>query len=435
MKAVAVRQYMERKPAWIRGSIEIRQGAWQTAHRKRTCKVGRENLCNICRCSCCYISTDWKGRVCHLPLSSHLERARRSDPWLPARELLTNEGTARTTVVTQSHAVMLSSTLTPHSLPSAWGWSRWLIHSYPTQCAQITILCYSVANEDDIQKLLTTAPEQLTDQELLLSTISAADLSRKHSDGWDKEHPKFLFWDKAYRFWTFTVRCHMTSQITDSGKHKRGKHRPNSNSQCTTQTSYVRARAGKSRYRDRQRHHRSGCKQADQPDCHGQIGQKALSWELGGGVEWSSDWKRFDVWFLQWHPRPQGYTGDCAVCWFHHHVLQQAWERYCFAQKDHLDRHDSARDRWSSTAGDHAGLGPTLQGNRVLIHGRRMPKYYQQTNLQYTNGIWCIHKRSPCLWHIGARQKHAFHCKFHAVSVSGVLNHFAIKGFCTLRNN
>ncbi len=36
--------------------------------------------------------------------------------------------------------------------------------------------------EDDIQKLHTTAPEQLTDQELLLSTISAADLARKHSD-------------------------------------------------------------------------------------------------------------------------------------------------------------------------------------------------------------------------------------------------------------
>ena len=41
--------------------------------------------------------------------------------------------------------------------------------------------------EDDIQKLHTTAPEQLTDQELLLSTISAADLDRKHSDGWDKK--------------------------------------------------------------------------------------------------------------------------------------------------------------------------------------------------------------------------------------------------------
>ena len=50
-----------------------------------------------------------------------------------------------------------------------------------------------VLREDDIQKLHTTAPEQLTDQELLLSTISAADLARKHSGGWDKEHPKCLF--------------------------------------------------------------------------------------------------------------------------------------------------------------------------------------------------------------------------------------------------
>ena len=78
-----------------------------------------------------------------------------------------------------------------------------------------------VLREDDIQKLHTTAPEQLTDQELLLSTISAADLARKHSGGWDKEHPKCLFCGKAYRFRTFTAQCHMTSQVTDSGKHKR----------------------------------------------------------------------------------------------------------------------------------------------------------------------------------------------------------------------
>jgi hypothetical protein len=47
--------------------------------------------------------------------------------------------------------------------------------------------------EDDIQTLHTTAPEQLTDQELLLSTISTEDLVRKQSSGWDKEHPKCLF--------------------------------------------------------------------------------------------------------------------------------------------------------------------------------------------------------------------------------------------------
>ena len=78
-----------------------------------------------------------------------------------------------------------------------------------------------VLQEHDIQKFHTTAPEQLTDQELLLSTISVADLVRKHSGGWDKEHPKCLFCGKAYRFRTFTVQCHMTSQVTVSGKHKR----------------------------------------------------------------------------------------------------------------------------------------------------------------------------------------------------------------------
>jgi hypothetical protein len=57
--------------------------------------------------------------------------------------------------------------------------------------------------EDDIQMLHTTAPEQLTDQELLLRTISDNDLVRKHSDGWDKDHPKCLFFANAYRFRTF----------------------------------------------------------------------------------------------------------------------------------------------------------------------------------------------------------------------------------------
>jgi hypothetical protein len=85
----------------------------------------------------------------------------------------------------------------------------------------LQILCTFLLASDDIQKLHTTAPEQLTDQELLLSTISASDLARKHSGGWDKEHPKCLFCGKAHRFRTFTVQCHMTSQITGSGKHKR----------------------------------------------------------------------------------------------------------------------------------------------------------------------------------------------------------------------
>ena len=74
--------------------------------------------------------------------------------------------------------------------------------------------------EDDIQKLHTTAPEQLTDQELLLSTISVSDLPGKHSGGWDKEHPKCLFCGKTYSHRTFTVQCHMTSQVTGSGEHK-----------------------------------------------------------------------------------------------------------------------------------------------------------------------------------------------------------------------
>ena len=40
--------------------------------------------------------------------------------------------------------------------------------------------------EAEIQKLHTTAPEHLTDDELLLSTFCAEDLARKHSGGWDK---------------------------------------------------------------------------------------------------------------------------------------------------------------------------------------------------------------------------------------------------------
>jgi hypothetical protein len=74
--------------------------------------------------------------------------------------------------------------------------------------------------EDDIKKLHTTVPEQLTDQELLFSTISPTDLVRKHSGGWDKENPKCLFYGKEYRFRTFTVQCHMTSQVRGTGKHK-----------------------------------------------------------------------------------------------------------------------------------------------------------------------------------------------------------------------
>ena len=41
--------------------------------------------------------------------------------------------------------------------------------------------------EAEIQKLHTTAPEHLTDDELLLSTFCAEDLPRKHSGGWDND--------------------------------------------------------------------------------------------------------------------------------------------------------------------------------------------------------------------------------------------------------
>jgi hypothetical protein len=65
--------------------------------------------------------------------------------------------------------------------------------------------------EGDIQKLHTTPPEQLTDEELLLSTFCVDDLQRKSSAGWDKQHPKCLFCRKPYRYRTFDR--HMTSRI------------------------------------------------------------------------------------------------------------------------------------------------------------------------------------------------------------------------------
>ena len=75
--------------------------------------------------------------------------------------------------------------------------------------------------EAEIQKLYTTAPEHLTDDELLLSTFCAEDLARKHSGGWDNDHPKCRFCGKGYRFRTFATQCHMTSQIKGSGKQSR----------------------------------------------------------------------------------------------------------------------------------------------------------------------------------------------------------------------
>ncbi len=73
----------------------------------------------------------------------------------------------------------------------------------------------------DSHSLNTTAPEHLTDDELLLSTFRAEDLVRKHSGGWDNDHPKCRFCGKGYRFRTFATQCHMTSQIKGSGKQSR----------------------------------------------------------------------------------------------------------------------------------------------------------------------------------------------------------------------
>ena len=60
--------------------------------------------------------------------------------------------------------------------------------------------------EDDIQKIHTTVPEELTDQELHLSTISVSDLDRKHSGGWDKEYRRCTFYLKALSLRTFTFQ-------------------------------------------------------------------------------------------------------------------------------------------------------------------------------------------------------------------------------------
>ena len=77
--------------------------------------------------------------------------------------------------------------------------------------------------EAEIQKLHTTAPEHLTDDELLLSTFCAEDLARKHSGGWDNDHPKCRFCGKGYRFRTgkqsrVTEVCSMESKTDDALK-------------------------------------------------------------------------------------------------------------------------------------------------------------------------------------------------------------------------
>jgi hypothetical protein len=61
--------------------------------------------------------------------------------------------------------------------------------------------------EVEIQNLHTTTPEYLTDDELLLRTFCTEDLDRKHSGGWDNDHPKCRFCGKGYRFRTFVTQC------------------------------------------------------------------------------------------------------------------------------------------------------------------------------------------------------------------------------------
>jgi hypothetical protein len=78
--------------------------------------------------------------------------------------------------------------------------------------------CKKGLEEAEIQNLHTITPEHLTDHELLLSTCCAKELARKHSGGWDNDHPRCHFCGKGYRFRTFSTQCHMTSQIQGSGQ-------------------------------------------------------------------------------------------------------------------------------------------------------------------------------------------------------------------------
>ena len=91
---------------------------------------------------------------------------------------------------------------------SITGWKKVPVNAFCVQ--QVTPHDY-LGSESSVRIL-----EQLTDQKLLLSTISMTDLPRKHSDGWDKEYPKCTFCSKVLMFRTFTVQCHMTSQNCQS---------------------------------------------------------------------------------------------------------------------------------------------------------------------------------------------------------------------------
>ena len=81
--------------------------------------------------------------------------------------------------------------------------------------------------EDDIQKIHTSAPEQLTDQELLLSSISESDLVRKHSSGWDKEYPKCTFCSKTLRVWRpDSSRCERKFSIDTNRRSRTNSSQP-----------------------------------------------------------------------------------------------------------------------------------------------------------------------------------------------------------------
>ena len=83
----------------------------------------------------------------------------------------------------------------------------------PTHLREIP--CASKGLEEvDIQNLYTTPPEQLTDEELLLNTFCVNDHQRKSYTVWEKQHPKYLFCRKPYRYSTFQVQYHMTYKDT-----------------------------------------------------------------------------------------------------------------------------------------------------------------------------------------------------------------------------
>ncbi len=68
--------------------------------------------------------------------------------------------------------------------------------------------------EAEIQNLHTTAPEHLTDEELLLSTFCAEDLARKHSGGWDNDRSGVAPEAQGY----LSQNC-QSARVLTSGRH------------------------------------------------------------------------------------------------------------------------------------------------------------------------------------------------------------------------